>query len=225
MEILNMEQWSPEWLEARKWVITGTKLKSVVSAKKDTRMNLIAELIAEKIAPKSESYKSEAMMLGNIKEEILKEEYPEYEDVWFIKQNDWIWLSPDGVKYEERPKISPMDPSEFVTHWGHTVMENVIVKALEVKSPEPKTFVKYAIDRWIPDEYFYQVVHYFVVIETLEELDFVIFTPEIFDPNFRKRVIHVTREELEDDIKIAKKALEDFRKEWLSTIESLILTA
>lgn len=203
MEILNLEQGSPEWHEARKWVITGTKLKSVVSAKKDTRMNLIAELIAEEIAPKSEGYKSEAMLLGNIKEEILKEEYPEYQNVGFIKLNDWIWLSPDGVKY---------------------VGEN-IKKALEVKSPEPKTFVKYAIDRWIPDEYFYQVVHYFVVIETLEELDFVIFTPEIFDPNFRKRVIHVTREELEDDIEMAKKALENFRKEWLETIDALILTA
>jgi len=199
MEILNLVQWSPEWLEARKWVITGTRLKAVVSSRKDTRLWLIYELIAELLAPGSESYKSEAMLLWNIKEDIVKEEYPDYKDVGFIKHNAWIGISPDAVK--ERL-------------WE-------IVKALEIKSPEPKAFVRYALERWIPDEYYYQVIHYFIVIPTLEELDFVIFNPEMYDPKFRKRVIHVTREEFEEDIEICQWALVTFRKEWLAAIDQL----
>jgi hypothetical protein len=33
------------------------------------------------IAPKSVGYKSNAMEMGNIKEDIVKEDYPEYKDV------------------------------------------------------------------------------------------------------------------------------------------------
>jgi hypothetical protein len=64
-------------------------------------------------------------------------------------------------------------------------------------------------------------VHYFVVIETLEYLDFVIFNPEIYDKDFRKIVIRITREELEDDIKEAEESLLEFRNEWIATINKL----
>jgi len=66
MNIIQVTQGTQEWLEARAGVITGTRLKSVMSNRKDTRQNLICELIAEKIAPIPESYQSDAMERGKI---------------------------------------------------------------------------------------------------------------------------------------------------------------
>jgi len=76
MQILNIEQGTAEWLAARAGVITGTRLKDVM-AKKGTkaRDELIYELIAEKIAPIPEKYKSSAMERGNIVEDVAKEQY------------------------------------------------------------------------------------------------------------------------------------------------------
>lgn len=125
MEIIRgIEQGSEEWLAMRRGVITGTRLSSVVSNKKSARLNLIAELIAELIAPPKEKFKSEAMERGNIMEGIIKDKFPEYEEVTFITKCSWIGVSPDAVKFDG---------------------EN-IVGALEIKSPEAKNFVLWKIE-------------------------------------------------------------------------------
>jgi len=56
----------------------------------------------------------------------------------------------------------------------------------------------------IPAEYKAQVIHYFVVVEDLEWLDFV-----SYDPRMRTKKIHihrVTRDELQEDIATAQEA-------------------
>lgn len=63
----------------------------------------------------------------------------------------------------------------------------------------------------IPDEYFWQVVHYFITIDTLEELDFVIHNPDPFDKRLRTLVITVTREQLETQIMMAKASIAEFQ--------------
>lgn len=116
-----------------------------------------------------------------------------------IKKNDWLGLSPDGiVPYESTSEI---------------------LKAVEIKCPEPKAFVRYMIQNKIPDEYKWQVVMYFIVIDTLEELDFIICNPEIYDEDYRMHVINVKREDLQEDIQKAEDALKEFRKEWVETIK------
>ena len=75
-EIINVEQGSQEWLDSRAGVITGTRLKQVMSTRKDTREGLIYELIAEQLAPPKPSYQNDCMERGHIVEEIVREDYP-----------------------------------------------------------------------------------------------------------------------------------------------------
>lgn len=200
MQIINCIQGSQEWLNARAWCITGTRLKSVMSSRKDTRENLMYELIAEKMAPLLETYQSGAMERWHLVESVVKELYPEFEEVGFIKKYEWLWLSPDGLK-----KI-----------------DGNYTKALEVKWPEPKNTMKYWLEDKIPDEYFWQVIMYFIVIDTLEELNFVICNPDVYDSYFRIKVIKVTRKELEKEIDNAKVALADFYTEWTQMMQKFI---
>ena len=128
MKIIDVTQGTAEWLEARAGVITGTRLKSVMSNRKDTRQGLVCELIAEKIAPIPETFQSMAMERGKIGEEVVKEllGYP-ITEVGMVKKDgcDWLGISPDGLVLSEDGKCR---------------------KAVEIKTPEAKAFVRYALD-------------------------------------------------------------------------------
>ena len=82
--------------------------------------------------------------------------------------------------------------------------------------------MKYWIENKIPDEYFWQVIHYFIVIEDLESLDFIIANPDMHDSFFRNKTITVTRSELEAQIENAKTALNDFYSEWVEMMNKFI---
>lgn len=196
-------QGTQEWLEARAWCITGTRLKQVMSSRKSTREELIYELIAEKMAPLTETYASGTMERWHLIESVVKELYTEgVESVWFCKRADtaWLGISPDGI----------IRDGEKIT------------KAIEVKWPAPKNTMKYFLSDSIPDEYFWQVVHYFVVIDDLESLDFIIANPDMYDSFFRMKKITVTRKELTDSIEEAKSALVEFYSEWQEAIQKVI---
>lgn len=60
--IEDLEQGSQEWLECRAGVISGTRLKNVMSKQgTETRNGLFYELIAEMLTPTSEGFTSSAM--------------------------------------------------------------------------------------------------------------------------------------------------------------------
>lgn len=194
MEIFkDLVQGSPEWHEARRGVITGTRLASVMGSPK-VQETLTIELLGEIISDTDENDitgKSYAMEYGNVAEQVVKSEFVEWEitEVGFIKKNEWLWLSPDWL-FE---------------------LNGEIVWALEIKSPQVKSYVRYVLSRWIPEEYYWQVIQYFIVIDSLQYLDFVIFNAQIKDKEFRVRRIRVTREELSASIEIAKTQLLKFK--------------
>lgn len=194
MEIFkDLVQWSPEWHEARRGVITGTRLASVMGTPR-VQETLIIELLGEIISDIDENDtigKSYAMEYGNIAEQVVKSEFVENEitEVGFIKKNDWLGLSPDWL-FQENGEI---------------------VGALEIKSPQVKSYIRYVLAGGIPEDYLWQVVQYFIVIDSLKYLDFVIFNAQIKDKDFRVRKIRVTREELSDSIEKAKNQLEKFK--------------
>lgn len=199
IELCNFEQGSKEWYEARAGRITGTRLKSVMSTKTETRETLIYTMIYEKIAPLQDVYQSGAMERGHQIETVVKALYKEQvTNVGFIKRldNEYLGISPDGI---------------IVEHVGETAQGEIIIhKAVEVKGPLGTNFVRYWLDDKIPSEYFWQVVHYFVVIDTLETLDFIIHNPEPYDERVRTKIITVTREELKNYISQAECAIFDF---------------
>lgn len=200
--IINCTQGTEEWLKARAGCVSGTRLSSVMSSKKETRLNLIYEIIAEKIAPLQETYQSGAMERWHLVETVVKELYREkgiiVEEAWFIKLYEWLWISPDGIIRNQ---------------------DGAIIKALEIKWPQPKTTVKYWIEWWIPSEYYWQVIHYFIVIDTLESLDFIISNPDIADAKYRTKIVTVTRQELASDISRAEEALAEFYGEYTEMIQ------
>lgn len=201
MQIVNCVQWTQEWLEARAGKITGTRLQKVMGSKK-TQRELIYELTAEKMAPLVETYQSGAMERWHLVETVVKELYTEpVMNAGFVIKNEWIWISPDWLIQSE---------------------DGIIRKALEVKWPQPKNTIKYWVEDSIPDEYFWQTVHYFICIDTLEELDFTVCNPDVYDSFFRMKTKTVTRDELSEYIEMAKVALANFYPEWIEVMNKLI---
>lgn len=153
-------------------------------------IELLGEIISD-IDENDTGGKSYAMEYGNVAETVVKSEFIDKKvtEVWFIKKYDWLGLSPDGV-FEENGEMI----------WG-----------VEVKSPQVKAYIKYVLAGWIPEEYYWQVIQYFVVIDSLQYLEFYIFNAQIKDKNFRHRKIVVTRKELAEDIEKAKTQLLKFK--------------
>lgn len=195
---------SNEWLIARLAVLTGSKAnKAFKSTKPEAKVSMIEELIAEELTGTTDDdgFKSSAMEWGHLHEPTAIAEYEartglKCHSIGFVlhDEHDWLGLSPDRFVKKGRSKV-----------FNH---------AVEVKCPGSKKFIKYMIDRHIPPEYLPQVLHYFIVCETLESLDFVIFDPRIQQKEFQMMVITVTRKELEKAISIRTKQYEAFRKDW-----------
>jgi len=195
----NINQGDPEWLKIRKWVITGTKLKSVMwwpAAQLTQHYELLSEMYIEE--EKLSAW--EIIERWNLLEPIAKAKYEELtwykvEEVWFITKEDWHWLSPDGI----------------IDMWYD---EPVYTKAIEIKCPMWKNYIKYLLEDKIPDEYKPQVINYFIVIPDLEELDFIIYNPNVSIEIKDLHIITVTRQDLQKEIKNAESKLEEFKWNW-----------
>jgi len=63
-------------------------------------------------------------------------------------------------------------------------------------------------------QYYWQVVHYFLVIDTLEKVTFSLYNPDIWDKDKQLHLITVTRQELQSDIDKAEKQLTSFKQDF-----------
>ena len=217
----DMEQGSESWFKCRAWVLTWTRLKNIMAWKdlkdwwlsattKKAMLNCMYELIGwefsfDENAPEISTY---LMNMWNELEWIAKAKYSnhiwkEIKEVWFIKKNDWLWLSPDGL----------------IESWSDEYKESI-----EIKCPlwnNSKNFFKYMFEDKIPDEYLWQVVHNFIVIWTLERLHFVVYNPNL--PKEKQLWIKIiTKEELKEDIEKAENRIIEFRKIWEEHLKILI---
>lgn len=206
MQIHNVEQGTIEWLQLRLGKITGTRLKSVMGSK-TVQQGLIYELVAEQLTGQAEELFTTGPMRWGTEHEgdavvaYEKRTGVRTEKVGFCISDDfsYLGLSPDrlikkGKKY---------------------------VKGVEVKAPTTKTVIKYMLDGGVPDEYRWQVVNYFLVCKTLQEVDFIIYDPRILRPEKQLTVITVKRKDVEQDIKRAALQLELFRTEWKKVYEAV----
>jgi len=195
MPIHEVTQGSKEWLELKKGRVTGTRLKEVMGKNSS---KLIYELIAERYENK-ESYQSSEMSEGVLKEPWAIDKYQEetgqtVREVGFISQGDDIGLSPDGLVGNK--------------------------KAVEVKCPSLAKHIEYVVQDKLPAEYKWQVVHYFLVIEELEELDFISYHPSF--PLKELHIVNVKRTDLEEDIQEAKEKLTAFLEKYNQTLAKLL---
>jgi len=188
MEELDLEQGTKAWLEARKGKITGTRLKDVL---KTDNLPAIYEMIAELGSDEiEETFVNKAMQRGKDCEPIAKSMYQSLtnnviEEVGFCVSDkyQYLGLSPDGFTKDR-------------------------TGAIEIRSPNTATHVKYIIGDKIPSEYMPQVITYFLVNEDLEWLDFISFDDRYKPyPIFIKRV---TFKEIEDEVAIVEEKLKKF---------------
>lgn len=206
MVILNVDQGSDEWRQERLCKISGTRLGDAIgtSVKQETLINeLVAEFLTDE--PK-EVIASKAMQLGTEAEEYAVHEYEIItgeltEKVGIcVSKYEWLINSPDRLIRRD----------------------GKFKKAVEIKSPNPETAVRYIRKGEIPKEYFPQVLDYFLVNEDLEELDFVVYSPKI-NNQYRLWIKTVTREELKEELKEAEAKLLKFREKWLEALRKLNL--
>ena len=172
----------------KKGKIGGTRLKQVLAK---NNVPLIYELLAEQgLDELEESYKSEAMQWGIDMETFA---YNAWNESTGLGMAEYGWIESD------LSEIVGLSPDGYNPNLN---------KAIEIKCPSTKKHVEYIIKGDIPTEYKPQILHYFIVIDDLESLDFI-----SFDPRYKTKPLHiitVTREELADEIEQAKVGLVKF---------------
>jgi putative phage-type endonuclease len=181
MKILNLQQRSEEWFKARLGVITGSRASNVF---RSNNLTLVDEMIAERMTQSvEESFTSKAMEHGVLFEPEALKSYNERtknsaQEIGFCIHDkyDWLAISPDALIFRD----------------------NIAVGAVEIKCPSSKKHIEYIRQNKIPNEYKYQIFHYFIVIETLQFLDFCSYDPRNRDLN--THIVRVTREEIREEL-------------------------
>ena len=197
MKIIELEQGSEEWKLARLEKISGTRLGDAIGSK-TLQESLLNILIAEHLTGESKEIPANgAMARGSEAEDYAVSEYEaltgeltEKIGLCVHDDNDWLVNSPDRL----------------------ILRDGKYSKAVEIKSPNSDTAVKYIRAGGVPKEYLGQVISYFLVNEDLQELDFVIYDPRIKKEKFRLFIIPVKREDLKLDEAMEKVLM--FRQKW-----------
>lgn len=244
MRIIEVEQGSDEWLKARDGKITGTKLKEIASEALPLKADVVAACEAEKLefkktwtvgtlldllpaAKQAELKASMPKKLGFyevLAEKIAREKgdmkpmdrgnYLEPEaraavaerlgeevvEVGICMHDDYddISLSPDGLIYKGKGKNKKP------------------LYAVEIKCLSTARHLQAMIEGRIPEDYKYQVLQYFIVIEELEVLHFAFYDPRI--EGHELVIIEVERSEVQEEV-------EKWFKHQVSTLEEINLLA
>lgn len=134
MQVINIEQGTQEWHDARKGVVTGTRFKDVVTPAKGelskSSVKYMYELVAERMGATVEFFSNEHMQRGNELEDDARTAYEFLKDCevlevgFCVDDNNTIGVSPDGLIGEEG--------------------------GLEIKCPKETTHISYLDDGGLP---------------------------------------------------------------------------
>lgn len=192
-EILEMDQGTDEWLQARLGKVTASRFKDAIAGGQGkTRKAYMYKLMAERLSGQIEdSYQNDAMQWGNDNEDKARSAYEfdkdiEVSQIGFVTLNDDVGASPDGVVGEG---------------------------LLEIKCPKTSTFIEYKLADKLPAVYTAQVQGQLWVCEKAW-CDFVVYDPRIKNGYFCKRV-----ERDEKYISELKIGIEKFVKEMKELVE------
>ena len=202
MKILDLPQRSQQWFEARLGVITGSRAKQVFAK---NNLPFIDELIAERMTGTiPESFTSDAMKHGILFEpEAIRvyEETTKYkvEEIGFCVHDKYpfIAVSPDGL----------------------VKVDGKYQGAVEVKCPSSKKHIEYIRIGRVPAEYKAQVLHYFVVVDDLQWLDFVTYDPRMKSHKINVHRVH--RNEIQEEVDAALAAYLKFYDKLLKYEEGI----
>lgn len=162
MILLDCEQGSEEWLEARCGVVSASCFDKILTTtgKASTQAdNYMNKLVAEFFTREKDSIKQTEWMQRGIEMEAEARTYyelttgREVSQVGFIYKDEsrLIGCSPDGIMLD---------------------------RGIEIKCPAPHTQIKYLLDQKLPTEYFLQV-HGSMWVTGFDEWDFLSYCPNL----------------------------------------------
>ena len=181
MKIHTFEQYTPEWWDARRGVITASEVGAFVintdKRAQKARLGLIYKKLAELSGHFEEIFPNFAMKRGTALEPHARDHYAdrtgkEVREVGFIQHDILpIGCSPDGLIYDG----------------------DLILHGLEIKCPGAAKHIEYLMNGCLPAEYLFQV-HMSMILAEVDRWDFYSYCPIA---EFRKdtdpwRVIELT---------------------------------
>lgn len=201
MKILEVDQNSQEWLEARKGKITGSKLKDIVVKRGSSKKIGYYQLIADRLAI-DDGITSNRDRGHELEDEAI-EAFENMTDravdrsigICVSDLHDGIAVSPDGLIKDEYGKYT---------------------EAVEVKCLGSARHIEAVLTNKVPSDYEAQAIQYFVVIDELEVLYLVFYDPRLVAKPLH--MVQVTREELEDDIEFYR----DYQLNTLKEIDKAV---
>lgn len=241
--ITDLEQGTEEWHKARREMLTGTKMDSVMGTPWD-RLMLACELIAESATEQTKAFKTTPEMERGTAEEVFARKH--FESVTGKKVTQlgfcisdefpYLGISGDGwIKnkkgiYEEafENKAPNSDNAIFYKLESILLPEKLNLGSWSKptkENPEPvfKPSAK-APFLGVPAQYKWQIVTYFLVNTDLNKLHFSIWDPRFIDEESKMHIVTVERNNplLQEALNEAREGLISFRQEWL-TYKELIL--
>lgn len=220
MRIIDVEQNSQEWLDARKGKVTGSRLGDIWSARSYTKEDLTTVLDKSGIEYKKSANKAELELLltPELRSELLANSPRKLGFYELLADN--LALSRDDEDAMERGlRLEPVAREWFATEYNKVVEQaglcvsdiderisnspDGLVKdgekyteAVEIKCLCPARHLQVIIENEIPEEFWTQKIQYFVVNPDLQKLYFIFYNPEVTAKPYH--IIEVTREELGD---------------------------
>jgi putative phage-type endonuclease len=138
MKVYELEQGTPEWLEAKAGKFTSSKFSDLFMAKTTKGWNsLINQVVFERLTGTTpESFSSDWMKRGTELEPQAREAYElatfnKVRQVGFVEKDEWVGCSPDGLI-------------------GSDGM-------VEIKCPKFSTLIDYHLTGRIPEDYYWQM--------------------------------------------------------------------
>jgi hypothetical protein len=246
MKIIDVQQGSDEWKELRKKRIGGTRLGDVWSARAYTKKEIVAALTEAGVEFKKTATTTELeqMMPDDARMELLKNAPRKqgfYELIAEYLSIDRSDMTP-RERMDRGHELEPLAREWFAKTYNKNVEEigmccsdaadriynspdglirkspksKKYTEALEIKCLSPARHIQAVIEKKVPEEYWSQMMQYFVVNEDLEKLWWVFHDPGIVTiPYF---VLEITRDSLGD----WPKRLLEFQIAQLKRIDEII---
>lgn len=161
--------------------------------RKDGFYRLVAERIARPITPNDYAdqlgdRKFSMMERGHILEPEAIAAFEEKTGKK-VERGDIVWQSDD-------------DDEMMVSPDGSILRDGKIVEAVEVKCPDSHTVIRCYDEQTYPNEYYEQIIQYFIINDDLEKLHFVIYTDVV--PSLPIQIYEIKRKDVQADITLMK---------------------
>lgn len=201
MRIIQVDQNTPEWLEARKGKITGSKLKDIVVKRGNGKKIGFYQLIADRLAideapidPRQRGHSLEHEALEMFEQQTGTQVNKDV-GICVSDINEAIAISPDGLIADE---------------------DGVYRSAVEVKCLGSARHIEAVLTDELPDEYQFQALQYFIVIDELEVLYFTMYDPRVVAKPLH--IIQLAREDYEADIELYR----DYQVKTLQEVDAAL---